>query len=202
MPCRATQDGQVRVESSDKMWSIGGGNGKLLQYSCRENPMNSTKRQKHKIRKTSTPGQKVLLGKIKGQLLTAPVRMKSAGPKQEWHSILEVCAGESKLWCCKEQYCIGIWNVTSMNQGTLDMVKQEIVRLNSNILGISSVQSLSHVRLCNPMNCSTPGFSIYHRLLELAQTHVHWVSDAIQPSNPLSSPSPPAFNLSQYQDIF
>ena len=73
--------------------------------------------------------------------------MKSAGPKQEWHSILEVCAGESKLWCCKEQYCIGIWNVTSMNQGTLDMVKQEIVRLNSDILEISSVQSLSCVRL-------------------------------------------------------
>ena len=46
MPCRATQDGQVRVESSDKMWSIGGGNGKPLQYSYHENPMNSMKRQK------------------------------------------------------------------------------------------------------------------------------------------------------------
>ena len=121
--------------------------------------------------------------------------MKSAGPKQEWHSLLEVCAGESKLWCCKEQYCIGIWNVTSMNQGTLDMVKQETVRLNSNILGISSVQSLSHVQLCNPMNCSTPGFSIYHWLLELAQTHVHWISNTIQPSHPLSSPPPPTLSL-------
>ena len=73
--------------------------------------------------------------------------MKSTGPKQEWHSIVDVSAGESKLWCCNEQYFIGIWNVTSMNQGTLYMVKQEIVRLNSDILGISSVQSLSHVRL-------------------------------------------------------
>ena len=46
------------------------------------------------------------------------------------------------------------------------------------------------------MDCSTPGFSIYHQLLELAQTHVHRVGDAIQPFHPLSSPSPPAFNLS------
>ena len=47
------------------------------------------------------------------------------------------------------------------------------------------------------MACSTPGFPVLHQLLELAQTHVHWVSDAIQPSHPLSSPSPPAFNLSR-----
>ena len=52
------------------------------------------------------------------------------------------------------------------------------------------------------MDCSTPGFPVYHQLLELAQTHVHWVSDAIQPSHPLSSPSPPAFNLSQHQGLF
>ena len=56
--------------------------------------------------------------------------------------------------------------------------------------------------LCNPMDCSTPGLPVYHQLLELAQTHVHWVSDAIQPSHPLSSPSPPAFNLSQHQGLF
>ena len=49
--------------------------------------------------------------------------------------------------------------------------------------------------LCNPMDCSTPDFPVLHHLLELAQTHVHWVSDVIQPSYPLSSPSPPAFNL-------
>ena len=51
------------------------------------------------------------------------------------------------------------------------------------------------------MNCSTPGFSGHHHLLELAQTHVHWVGDAIQPSHPLSSPSPPALNLSQHQGL-
>ena len=60
----------------------------------------------------------------------------------------------------------------------------------------SSVQLLSSVRLCDPMNCSTPGLPVHHQLLEFAQTHVHPVSDAIQPSHPLSSPSPPAFSLS------
>ena len=53
--------------------------------------------------------------------------------------------------------------------------------------------------LCDPMDCSLPGFRVLHCLLEFAQTHVYWVSDAIQPSYPLLSPSPPAFNLSQHQ---
>ena len=56
--------------------------------------------------------------------------------------------------------------------------------------------------LCNPIDCSMPGFPVYHQLPEFAQTHVHQVGDAIQPSHPLSSPSPPAFNLSQHQGIF
>ena len=60
----------------------------------------------------------------------------------------------------------------------------------------------SCLTLCNPMDCSTPGFPVHHQLLELAQTHVHQVSDAIQPSHPLSSPSPPAFNLSKHQGLF
>ena len=54
---------------------------------------------------------------------------------------------------------------------------------------------------CNPMDCNTPGFPVHHQLPELVQTHVHWVGDAIQPSHPLSSPSP-AFNLSQHQGLF
>ena len=56
--------------------------------------------------------------------------------------------------------------------------------------------------LCNPMDCSMPGFPEHHQLLKLAQTCVHWVSDAIQPSHPQSSPSPLAFNLSQNQGLF
>ena len=56
--------------------------------------------------------------------------------------------------------------------------------------------------LCDPMDCSRPGFPVHHQLPELAQTHVHRVGDAIQSSHPLSSPSPPAFNLSQHQGLF
>ena len=66
----------------------------------------------------------------------------------------------------------------------------------------SSVQSLSRVRLCDPMNCSTPGLPVHQQLLEFTQTHVHQVGDAIQPSHPLSSPSPPAPNPSQHQSLF
>ena len=70
-------------------------------------------------------------------------------------------------------------------------------------LSFSSVQSLSCVRLfVTPLNCSTPGLPVHHQLLEFTQTHVHWVGDAIQLSHPLSSPSPPAFNLSQHQGLF
>ena len=57
----------------------------------------------------------------------------------------------------------------------------------------------SCLTLCNPMDCSKPGFPVHHQLLDLAQTHVHWVGDAIQPSNPLSSS--PAFNLPQHQGL-
>ena len=56
--------------------------------------------------------------------------------------------------------------------------------------------------LCDPMNRSTPGLPVHHQLLEYTQTHVHRVSDAIQPSHPLSSPSPPAPNPSQHQSLF
>ena len=64
----------------------------------------------------------------------------------------------------------------------------------------SSVQSCP--TLCDPMNCSTPGLPVYHQLPEFIQTHVHWVGDAIQPSHPLSSPSPPVPNPSQQQGLF
>ena len=56
--------------------------------------------------------------------------------------------------------------------------------------------------LCNPMNCSTPGLPVHHQVPEFNETHVHWVSDAIRPSHPLLSPSPPAPNPSQHQSLF
>ena len=77
--------------------------------------------------------------------------------------------------------------------------KKKVTRLNS-IQFSSVVQSC--LILCDPMDCSTPGFPVHHQLLELAQTHVHRVGDAIQPSHPLSSPSPSTFNLAQNHDLF
>ena len=71
----------------------------------------------------------------------------------------------------------------------------------SDSVQFSSV-SQSCLTLCDPMNLSTPGLPVHHQLQEFTQTHVHRVSDAIQPSHPLSSPFPPAFNLSQHQDLF
>ena len=65
---------------------------------------------------------------------------------------------------------------------------------------VAAVQSLSCLTLCDPMAYSTPGFPVLHHLPEFAQTQVHWVSDAIQPSCPLLSPSPPAFSLSQLRE--
>ena len=67
-----------------------------------------------------------------------------------------------------------------------------------------SFSSVTQLRptLCNPMDCSMPGFPVHHQLPELAQTHVHWVGDAIPPSHPLSSPFLPVFNLSQHQGLF
>ena len=65
----------------------------------------------------------------------------------------------------------------------------------------SSVTQLC-LPLCNPMDCNTPGLPVHHQLQEFTQTHVHWAGDAIQPSHPLSCPSPPAFNLPQHQGLF
>ena len=75
----------------------------------------------------------------------------------------------------------------------------------SKLLFFSTLLLFSSSAMSNslrPHDCSTPGFPVLHHLLEFAQTHVCWVSDAIQPSHPLSSPSPPAFNLSQHQGLF
>ena len=68
-------------------------------------------------------------------------------------------------------------------------------------LPVSSVTQSCQI-LCDHMDCSMPSFPVHHQLLEPTQTHVHWVGDAIQPSHPLSSPSPPALSLSQHQGLF
>ena len=69
------------------------------------------------------------------------------------------------------------------------------------LVQISSVTQLC-LTLCDPVNCSRPGLTVHHQLPEFTQTRVHWVGDAIQTFHPLSSPSPPALNLSQHQGLF
>ena len=94
----------------------------------------------------------------------------------------------------------------------MGLEKTLILRCSINILefDLHSSLGLTHYcsvakscpTLCNPMDCNTPGFLVLHHLLVFAQTHAHWVSDAIHPSHPLSSPSAPALNLPQHLDLF
>ena len=137
MPCRATQDGWIMLESSDKTWSTGEGKSKPLQYSCLENPINNMKRQKDMTLKDE------LLRSVGAQYATGDQwrnnsrKNEDTEPKQKQHSVVVVTGEGSKVQCCKEQYCIGTWNIRSMNQGKLEVVKQETARVNINILGIS-----------------------------------------------------------------
>ena len=115
MTCRATQDGRVTVESSDKMWSTGEGNGKPLQYSCLENPMNSMTRQKDRTLKDELPrlvGAKYAIG---DQWRNNSRKNEETDSKQKQHAVVNVTGDGSKVRCCKEQYCIGTWNVRFMN---------------------------------------------------------------------------------------
>ena len=104
------------------MRSTGEGNGKLPQYSCLENPMNSKKRQNDRIPKEE------LLRSLGAQYATGDKwrnnfrKNEDIEPKQK-HPVVDGTGDRSKVRCCKEQYCIGTWNVRSMNQGKLEVVK-------------------------------------------------------------------------------
>ena len=123
MLCRATQDGRVMVENSDKTWSSGEGNGKPLQYSCLENPMNSMKRQKDRTLKgelSRSVGAQYATG---DQWRNNSRKNEETEPKQKQHPVVYMTGDGSKVRCCKEQYCIGTWNVRSINQGKLEVIK-------------------------------------------------------------------------------
>ena len=132
----ATQDGRVMVDRSDRMWSTGEGNGKPLQYSSLENPMDSVKRQKDRTLK-ELPRSVGAQNATGDQWRSNSRYNEEMEPKQKQHPAVDVIGNRSKVQCCKEQYCIGTWNVRSMNQGKLEVVKQEMARVNINILGIS-----------------------------------------------------------------
>ena len=121
MPCGATQERQVMVERSDRMWSTGEGNGKPLQYSCLENPMNSMKKQKDRTLKDELPRSVGAQYATRDQWTNNSRNNEGMETKQKQHPVVDVTDDRSKSWCCKEQYWIGTWNVRSMNQGKLEV---------------------------------------------------------------------------------
>ena len=128
------------LESSDKLWSTGEGNGKPLQYSCLENPMNSTKRQKDRTLKDELPRSVGAQYATRDQWRNNSRKNEDTESKQKQHPVVDVRGDGSKVQYCKEQYCIGTWNVRFMNQGKLKVVKQEMARVNIYILGISELK--------------------------------------------------------------
>ena len=114
---------RVMVESSDNMWSAGEGNGKPLQCSCLENPVNSMKRQKDRTLKDELPRSVGAQYANGDQWRNNSRKNEEMEQKQKEYPAVDVTGDRSKVQCCKEQYCIGTWNVRSMNQGKLEVVK-------------------------------------------------------------------------------
>ena len=137
---RATQDGRVMVEKSDRMWSTGEGNGKPLQYSCLGNPMNRMIRQNDRILKEELPRSVGAQYATRDEWRNNSRKNEGMEPKQKQYPAVDVTGDRSKVRCCKDQYCIGTWNIRSISQGILEVVKQEMARVNVNILGISELK--------------------------------------------------------------
>ena len=137
MPCRATQDGQVMVESSDRMWSTG---EREWQATAVFLPWESHE-QYEKTKRYDTEKWTPQVGWCQicywRSVENNSRKNEEMKPKQKQHPVADVTGDGSKVQCCKEQYCIGTWNVRSMNQGKLEVVKQEMARVNVDILGIS-----------------------------------------------------------------
>ena len=136
----------------------------------------------------------------------------TAGKEPPSFSILDYLSAISSL--CNNASCFtSLWNLgitwlgrtreenKMINSWDERGMERWVAASNANSIQFSSVAQLC-LTLCNPMNHSTPGLPVHHQLPELTQTHIHQDSDAIQPSHPLLSPSPPAFNLSQHQSLF
>ena len=140
MLCGATQDGWVMVERSHRMWSIGKGNGKPLQYSCLENPMNSMTRQNDRILKEELPRSVGAQYATGDQWRNNSRKNEGMETKQKQHPVVDGTSDRSKVQCYKKHYCIGTWNVRPMNPGKLEVVKQEMSRVDVDILGISELK--------------------------------------------------------------
>ena len=102
--------------------------------------MNSMKRQKDMTLKDDLPKSVGAQYATEEEWRNSSIRNEEAEPKQKQRPVVDVSGGESKVRCCKEQYCTGTWNVRSMNQGQLEVVKQKMARVNIDILGISELR--------------------------------------------------------------
>ena len=113
------------VERFDRMWSTGeGNNGKALQYSCLENSMNSMKRQNDRILKKKRPRSVGAQYATGDQWRNNSRKNEGMEPKKKKHPVVDGNGDRSKVEYCKKQYCKRTWNVRSMNQGKLEVVKQ------------------------------------------------------------------------------
>ena len=107
------------------MWSTGEGNGNPLQYSCLDIPMNSMKRQNGRILKGELPRSVGAQYATGDQWRNNSRKNEGMEPKQKQYPAVGVTGNRSKVQCCKEQYCIGTWNVRSMNKDNLKVVKRD-----------------------------------------------------------------------------
>ena len=122
------------------MWSTGEGKGKPLQYSCLEICMNSMKQQNDRILKEELPRSLGAQSAPGNRWRKNSRKNEGIEPKQKQYPVVDVTGDRRKVQCYKEQYSIGTWNVKSMNQGELEVVKQEMARVNIDILGISALK--------------------------------------------------------------
>ena len=123
MPCGATQDGWVMVERSDRMWTTGEGNGKPIQYSCLENPMKSMKRQKDRTLKDELPRSVGTQYATGDQWRNNSRKNEGMEPKQKQHPVVNGTGDRSKIQCCKQQYCLGTWNVRQIVRQNVRQIK-------------------------------------------------------------------------------